>query len=1206
MGNVFMERKMISEKFFMQGEETLMEGVPCGIYCTCYKKQEVSGNGNLHMVYANTMFYPSIGYTREEFEISGNDIRMIVACSEREAFRQQVRDTMTGPDRAVSQDYHVCSPQGKDSHVLITTRRTEGTAGYYFLLFACTKLDAVMEKYQASVRHQSKMEEITEKLNQMVQKMPTGCAVIQGTEHWEVVGGNEEFFHGIGYTLEELQVMAGDFSDILYKEDIDCLKKIMEEAEHNEEVVQCEVRICEKSGEMRWVALKIRLFYYEGRIPHFLVASWDIHQRKLMEEELHLQTERYKLMEEINQEFPFEYDVKNKTLFIPARSNIILADQNGNDYYVPIGILEKVLHREDCEKFFQVIERASREEEHGILEYRVNIAKDGEKPEYAWHRTSYKSILGVDSRIVRILGRTEDITRDRIQQDEMAQRLKKDDLIGLLNKPATKAEIETFLRSNPDGTHALFLVDIDNFKYVNDTLGHLFGDNVLVNIGKKIQGLFRGTDVIGRIGGDEFLILMKHTDSFQAKAKAQNICDTVYQIYHGRNQEKVEISCSVGVAMYGTIRESYTSLFSKADMAMYQAKEAGKNQYCTAEIADPMWKTRKVTKIETGSGHYKAGKVQDMDFISAAFTLLSHAKDVNDSLNLLMERIGRQYDLGRVAVLECDREKRELIQTNCWTRENGILREPQFVDKYENWDGFFQGFNEWGLACINDCLGDEEVSESDKEVFRERKMRAIVNCSFSYFELGEGYVSFCDLEKPRLWTDFEKETFLELSKMLSVFVALRVQREEDQKAIRRLKKRDPLTGLYVEEAFKNRIKKELERWQEDKEYAIIYTDINDFSYINDNFGHEAGNEILKSFASLIRGRDYMISCRLYSDLFITFLWDTDREAILEKIVGSSLYFSRKQKKIYPACNIRLTTGIYFMENKDENLDMAIENANLTRKSIKGNSSAFCRVYESKMRNQREEEKKVLAQFQETLEEGGFQVYVQPKFYLSQFALSGGEALVRWKKKSGKIVSPGMFIPVLEKSGYIVELDFYVYEQILIYMKNWIKEGKEPPIISVNFSRSHFEKNGIYERIISLTEAYQINPKYIEIEITESLFVVGYEMVKTEVQKLREAGFRVAIDDFGTGYSSLGMLLDIPADIVKIDRSFLNRENAGNAKEFIQNMGRLIESVKEEVIFEGIETEEQRKFLIDCGFRFGQGFLFDRPMPIEVFQEKYMK
>ena len=294
-----------------------------------------------------------------------------------------------------------------------------------------------------------------------------------------------------------------------------------------------------------------------------------------------------------------------------------------------------------------------------------------------------------------------------------------------------------------------------------------------------------------------------------------------------------------------------------------------------------------------------------------------------------------------------------------------------------------------------------------------------------------------------------------------------------------------------------------------------------------------------------------------------------------------------------------------MDDPEENLETAIENANIARKGIKG-SNLLCRVYENQMRRQREIEKEILSEFHSSLAEDRFEVYIQPKFLLSQMELFGGEALVRWKKKDGKLESPGVFIPILEKSGYIVELDFYMYEQILIYMRRWKNEGHKLPVISVNFSRSHFEKDGIYQRIMDLTEKYQVERQFIEIEITESLFVLGYDLVKTEVQKLREAGFRVAIDDFGTGYSSLGMLLDIPADIVKIDRSFLNRENRKNEEEFIRNMGSLIRSVKEEVIFEGIETEEQREFLVNCGFRYGQGFLFDRPLPVEVFQEKNMK
>ncbi len=1048
-------------------------------------------------------------------------------------------------------------------------------------------------------------EERLGRLSRTIQKLPTGCAVIQGVERWELVKGNEEFFRLIGYTKEEIQVLPNDFEDAVYREDREKLHKIMEELMHTDKIKQCDIRICGKEGEIRWIALSLRMFYYQGRTPYFLVSCWDIHMRKKIEAELYLQTERYKLVEEINQEFPFEYDVENKTIFIASSSNIMIADRGGKDFFVSIKALEEIIFREDYEEFFGMIKRASSEEEHGMLEYRVNVADVGQEPEYAWHRTIYKSVPGENGEILRILGRTEDVTRERRIQDEMALKLKQDDLTKLLNKSTTKSEVEAFLKKNVRGTHALMLIDVDNFKGINDTLGHMFGDSVLITIAKKIQDLFRATDIVGRIGGDEFMVFMKHTDYYQAKLKAESICKNVRQTYHGGSKEEIEVSCSVGVAIIGTIKESYSSLFAKADMAMYQAKEAGKNQYRIAEGTDPLWKIRKATRIEPRIDQYKAGKVQDMDFLSEAFTLLSHAKDVNDSLNILMERIGRQYDLGIVSVLECDRERKELIQTNCWTRENGVLYEPQFVDKFEDWDGFMSGFDEWGLAYINDCWGDEFVSEKDKAVFRERSMRAIVNCSFSYFELGEGYVSFCDLEKPRVWSNFEKETFLELTRMLSVFVALRVQREEDQRKIRHLKRRDMLTGLYIEEAFKSSVKEKLASGETGLQYAIVYTDINDFSYINENFGHEAGNEILRKFAKRIRSGNNKISCRLYSDLFVTLIWGAGKEEIIEIVTRANIEFSNQQREVYTACNLRLSTGLYFMDDVEESLDMAIENANIARKSIKG-STEYCKVYESMMRRQRELEKQILAEFQSDLAESRFQVYIQPKFLLDQMEISGGEALVRLKKRDGKLEAPGVFIPILEKSGYIVELDFYMYEQVLICMSRWKAEGLKLPIISVNFSRCHFEKNGIFKRIMELTDKYGVEHQFIEIEITESLFVLGYDLVKTEVQQLRAAGFRVAIDDFGTGYSSLGMLLDIPADIVKIDRSFLNRENRQNEEAFLRNMGCLIRSVKEEVIFEGIETEEQREFLVKCGFRYGQGFLFDRPLPVEVFQEKYMK
>lgn len=1041
-------------------------------------------------------------------------------------------------------------------------------------------------------------------IKNMLQQMPSGCAVIRGGEVWEVISANDEFFEPSGYTESEIREMPNDIYDIVYKADTVNLRRIAEEALHSGEMREGEFRIYDKQGKIHWLATKMKFYCYKDREPCYFVSIWDIHKRKQIEQELCLQSERYKLLEEINNEIPFEYDVKEQIFLLPKRSKLFLKSEREKKRIIHRNEIKKLLHPQDLEKICTVIDEASMKPDEGTVEYRIRLNGEEKGEEWRWYRTIYKSIMGVNGKVVRVLGRTEDITKQKLKQYEITQRLKCDSLTGLLNRGAAKSTIEEFLRTEPEGEHAFFLIDVDNFKTINDTFGHLFGDSVLVNIAEKITGMFRVSDVIGRVGGDEFIAFMKHTGQEQAKMKAQGICEIVRQEYNSEG-ENIEISCSVGVAFVGEEKSDYTTLFSKADMAMYRAKKAGKNQYCVAEYLDPQWKIQK-KGIESRNSQYRAGKAQDFDFLTKAFLLLSHAKDVNNSLNLLVERIGRQYDLGAVLVFEWNAKKQEICRTNSWSRERGILPKKKIPEESSKWRKVCARIEKQEIMCINDCQCDTSMTQDEKEIFRERGICAVIGGTFSYLERGRGYVMFCDMEKRRSWSEFEQEIFKELIRLLSVFVAVRCQQEEEQHTIRKLKKRDALTGLYNEEAFKEKVCEIKKNPDKTMQYAVVYTDINDFSYINDNYGQEAGNGILKGFAATIMENPNSIACRLYSDLFISFMWGSDKDSILQYVVKKNMSFSSQQERRYIAENVKLSTGIYFLESPEEELEIAIENANLTRKSIKGNDSIFCRVYEKKLRQQREKEKKVIEEFPKALEEEQFMVYVQPQFQLDKRKFVGGEALIRWKNQRGKIECPDDFIPALEKSGDIIKLDFYVYEQVLKAMKHWKEEGKHLPVISVNFSRKHFETGGIYGKVVERANAYDIPPACIEIEITESLFTSGYDLVKFEMKKLRSAGFQVAIDDFGTGYSSLSMLMDIPADVVKIDKSFLSRENSKKGKQFIENMGRLIHDAKEKVIVEGIETEEQYEFLKKCGFEYGQGFLFERPVPLSVFEEKYIK
>ena len=175
------------------------------------------------------------------------------------------------------------------------------------------------------------------------------------------------------------------------------------------------------------------------------------------------------------------------------------------------------------------------------------------------------------------------------------------------------------------------------------------------------------------------------------------------------------------------------------------------------------------------------------------------------------------------------------------------------------------------------------------------------------------------------------------------------------------------------------------------------------------------------------------------------------------------------------------------------------------------------------------------------------------------------------------------------------------------MRRWRDSGREMFTISTNFSRRNFENGGddFIERLQNTLQRYGIDPCYIEIEVTESVIVEKLDSLKACLTRLGILGYRIAIDDFGTGYSSLSVLLEIPANVVKIDKSFTDKIHQNGQSAFVYQMGQFIQSAKEEVIFEGIEEEQQRTFLMECGFNYGQGYYFDRPLPLEEFEKKYI-
>ena len=382
-------------------------------------------------------------------------------------------------------------------------------------------------------------------------------------------------------------------------------------------------------------------------------------------------------------------------------------------------------------------------------------------------------------------------------------------------------------------------------------------------------------------------------------------------------------------------------------------------------------------------------------------------------------------------------------------------------------------------------------------------------------------------------------------------------------------------------------------------YALISLDIDKFKAINDSLGFEGGNEILRQLADIISrniNKTDMFA-RSSGDLFyILYAYEniSDVRNVVANIISDVDYMD-KSIKMY------ICLGVYLIIDHNLAIEAAVGRANLARRSIKDQKQSSYAFFDNAMIERIRDERSIENIMEESLVKHEFKVYLQPKFSLDDGnALVGAEALVRWQH-DGSLITPNRFIPVFEKNGFIVQLDYYMFEETCKLQKKWLEMGNKPKIISVNMSRLHLRSKHFVEDLVAICNKYEIDTRYFEIEITESAAYENLDILSAVFGKIKSYGFHVSIDDFGTGYSSLNML---KVDVLKIDRSFLteNADENENASRIIACVVTLASSLNIATICEGIETKEQADLLKKLGCNMAQGYYFARPMPVPEFEK----
>jgi diguanylate cyclase (GGDEF)-like protein len=461
-----------------------------------------------------------------------------------------------------------------------------------------------------------------------------------------------------------------------------------------------------------------------------------------------------------------------------------------------------------------------------------------------------------------------------------------------------------------------------------------------------------------------------------------------------------------------------------------------------------------------------------------------------------------------------------------------------------------------------------------------------------------GHLSVQDCHSLCAWSDHEEAGLRAVAANISAVL----QRQQVEEANRYKATHDALTGLLNRAAFDDLLSQAIQSAQQNRQsLSILFLDLDRFKEINDRWGHSLGDQLLKTVTERLRNlcSPQITLARWGGDEFILLLENIDQDVVEEKarLILDLLDcpFQLRGREFFITTSIGISywdqTTFVDAENLVQQADIALYKA----KSMGRNSYA---IYGPEDRSQ-EIDLELEQDLRHALDRGELFLLYQPQVNLMTQKIMGIEALLRWKHPQRGLISPGVFIPIAEERGWIVEIGAWVLRTACLQAKLWQQQGYSPITLSVNLSLKQFRSSSLVQNVENILMETGLNPKYLELEVTESTAIQDLEYTQLILNQLNDLGLRLSIDDFGTGYSSLNRLQKLPLHTLKIDQSFV-REISQNQKvaHIIAAIVSLGRSLNLDLVAEGVEFSEQMEFLRSIQCDTAQGYFFHRPLSPE--------
>ena len=900
--------------------------------------------------------------------------------------------------------------------------------------------------------------------------------------------------------------------------------------------------------------LRILAFRRVTDSKHLVVAVRNIDEQVRHEEEI---TSESRVFNEIALALAQRYEViyridvnTNDYTELNAKESRLGSGEKGTDFFLDsANTMIRDVHPEDYPALSVALQKESllnALKDNGKLFLRYRLVQEGKVGFYALF--AIRPMEDSDHIVIAVASVSD--ASKKAQEFEAvvgsaSNILNKDMLTGLSNKRfyvQSEMSLDSRIENEEGVTFALLICNVNGLKEVNRTKGRKAGDQYIADAAMMLRGVFKDSDIF-RVGGDEFIILLEG-EAYENRKQLINKLSEI-QIFH---RECGNVTVAYGMATYDPELDfRVQDVFRRADQAMRVNKNSIRGLMTQGN-------TETLRKLSTDE--------KTLRFYNLFIRLVSAMTDVTGNVQVHVPEI-----------------ESLLIEIS------SMFRLSKAVTRlYRNPQEEAAGGGET-LCCYDTGI-------EGKEVISLRVVTSVMSIATMTAYMAPDEEPLTDEE---YWN-----VELVMRTTLSY-----VSRNRLKDIVYDLAYYDD-AGYLNHRSFFNHIMKV--RNEIGGMVAVMYNLLH-FSQVNQELGRKNGDIVMKNHYEGLRQMvgEQGIVCRLGGDNFVALFSREKMGPIFSYLMDAAVVFDPEDGR---TVSVSTSVGVYRIPK-----DMVVDNPGLIMEFIivaygaaKHGGKDRIVFFDESLVSARENTMKVQRMFPEALKNEEFRVYYQPKVHTGTGEMIGAEALCRWFH-DGAMISPGEFIPALEETDDICKLDFYMLDHVCRDIRRWMDQGRKSLRISVNLSRKHMLNRNLVDQLLKIIDKHNVPHSCIEIELTETTTDVAFSDLKRVVTGLQSEGIFASVDDFGIGYSSLNLIRELPWNVLKVDRSLLpTEEEERNSVDSImfRNVITMVNELGIECIVEGVETEEQLELLQKNNCHYAQGFYFDRPLPVEQFEERMIR